>query len=277
LSYQLNSAVVNVSGLDVHYLVGGSGEPLIVIHGGTGGAKDWKNTMEALGKKYRVYIPDMPGFGLTGALIGKFHLDKLVDFLDEFVKALGLEKFRLMGHSYGGSIVLHYALSFPYKITRLVLVSSLSLGKEIAFWIRCTANEPFIRYIGRGLLSILKGVKRFLNAFVYSYDFVLPFSEASLMLGGTIANFHSQRNVLIDRLAELSMPTMVIWGDRDPVVPYHHAHDAAKLIKDCTVKIFSGSGHSVYREKHEEFNEALSRFLDMPDITVPDLELAAQK
>jgi pimeloyl-ACP methyl ester carboxylesterase len=174
LSYQLNSAVVNVSGLDVHYLVGGSGEPLIVIHGGTGGAKDWKNTMEALGKKYRVYIPDMPGFGLTGALIGKFHLDKLVDFLDEFVKALGLEKFRLMGHSYGGSIVLHYALSFPYKITRLVLVSSLSLGKEIAFWIRCTANEPFIRYIGRGLLSILKGVKRFLNAFVYPYDFVLP-------------------------------------------------------------------------------------------------------
>jgi pimeloyl-ACP methyl ester carboxylesterase len=90
----------------------------------------------------------------------------------------------------------------------------------------------------------------------------MPFSEASISLGSSMTNFRSQKTVFLDQLSELSMPTLLIWGSRDPVVPFQQAYTAGCVIPDCQVKVFTGSGHSVYRERLEDFNATLRGFLD---------------
>jgi pimeloyl-ACP methyl ester carboxylesterase len=261
LNKTLHSARVGVDGLNVHYLTGGQGDPLLVVHGGTGGAQNWADNMEQLTDKYTVYVPDMPGFGLTEPLQGDYHVPQATSFLEGFTDALELKHFHLLGHSFGGSIALNYALTFPYQITKLVLVSSLGLGKEIAFWIRWTANKPMCRYFGRGALGLMKSVKWLIKHLFLPFDFNLPFSETSLSLGSSVTGFHVQNSSTSGRLAEITMPTLLIWGARDPVVPFRQAYAARQVIPDCQVKVFSDSGHSVYREKMDEFSQTLRCFL----------------
>ena len=111
---------IKIGELDIHYLTGGQGTPLIVIHGGSGGAKAWLKNMAELAANYTVYAPDLPGFGHSQSIDGDYFIPELTEFVDKFSQALGLDSFHLMGHSFGGGIVLHYALKFPQKIKKLV-------------------------------------------------------------------------------------------------------------------------------------------------------------
>jgi pimeloyl-ACP methyl ester carboxylesterase len=261
LTNELRSARITVDGLNVHYLTGGQGDPLLVVHGGTGGAQDWRTNMEKLTDKYTVYVPDMPGFGFTKPLVGDYHIPQATAFLKRFTGQLGLEKFHLLGHSFGGSIALNYALKFAYQITKLILVSSLGLGKEIAFWIRYTAHQSFCRYFGKSALWVLEEAKWLIHHLLLPLDFEMPFSKTSLSLGSDLISFHAQKTVFFDHLGELSMPTLLVWGSRDPIVPFNQAYSAGYVIPDCQVKVFTGSGHSVYRDRLVEFNETLRGFL----------------
>ncbi len=127
---------MKVGKLDIHYLTGGHGDPLVVIHGGGGGARAWMENMAELSENYTTYVPDLPGYGFSQPIEGDYYIPELVEFVDDFANNLGLKSFHLMGHSLGGGIALHYALRFPHKIKKLVLVSSMCLGKEIALWVR---------------------------------------------------------------------------------------------------------------------------------------------
>ena len=162
----IHSKKIKVGGLDIRYFTGGEGEPLLIVHGGSKGASAWMDNVKELAQNYTVYIPDLPGFGQSQPLGGDCYIPELTDFLDSFSREVGLDSFHLMGHSLGGGIALNYALKFPQKITKLVLVSSLCIGKEIALWVRCLANPRVIRYVGKATLAILRAVKWLAEALV---------------------------------------------------------------------------------------------------------------
>ena len=150
------SRKIRVAGLDIHYYTAGEGEPLVVIHGGGGDARTWLSNIAALAGKYTVYAPDLPGYGGSQPLAGDYYIPELTEFVDDFSDNLGLESFNLVGHSLGGAVALNYALEFPYKIRKLVLVSSLCLGREIALWVRLLSIPAFLRSIGSIVLAALK-------------------------------------------------------------------------------------------------------------------------
>lgn len=261
MTNQIYSAIVRVGELDVHYLTGGNGDPLLVVHGGTGGSQDWRPNIEKLMDKYTVYVPDLPGFGLTPCSDGDYFIPEMTEFIDGFAGAVGLDRFNLLGHSFGGGIALSYALKFPAKTTKLVLVSSLGMGKEIALWIRCLANRPFCRYFGKSALAVLKAVKWLMKQVFRPLDFTLPFNEASLYIGSCITGISSQTMVFFNRLSELVMPTLLVWGAKDPIVPFTQAYAAAAVIPNCRVRVFRDCGHSVYRDELTEFSQTLRGFL----------------
>ncbi len=261
MNNNIQSRKIKVAGLDIHYLTGGQGDPLIVIHGGSGGARAWLKNIEKLSENYTVYAPDLPGFGRSQPITGDYYIPELTEFLDKFSHALGLENFHLMGHSLGGGIVLHYALEFPQKIRKLVLVSSLCLGKEIALWVRILSRCVLCRAITGGVMAILKGIVWLIGTLFATVEFVIPFSAFSISLGRKITTVKEQTTVLLHRLSEVLVPTLVVWGARDPIVPAKQAYAAGKLIPDCQIKVFEGGGHSVYRDKLAEFSQLLTRFL----------------
>ncbi len=257
----IHSKKVKVGELDIHYVTGGQGDPLVVIHGGANGAGAWRENLLELSKNYTVYVPDMPGFGKSQPIDGDYYIPELVEFVDGFTRELGLEKFHIMGHSLGGGVALSYVLKFPHKITKLVLISSMCLGREIALWVRVLAPSALCRSLGGAVLTILKGVKWVVEGLFAGVVFVPPFSRTSINLGSNVTTLKEQATVLVNRLSEIMVPTLVIWGADDPIVPARQAYAAAQLIPVCQVEVFKGCGHSVYRQRIPEFSQLLTGFL----------------
>ena len=256
---RINSRRIAINGLDIHYLTYGHGEPLIIVHGGGDGASAWKNNILALSKQYTVYVPDLPGFGSSQAMEHGYYMEEMVDFIDSFTSALGLQSFYMMGHSFGGGVAIHYTLKYPQKIRKLVLVSSLCLGKEIAWWVRLFSSPVFLHSIGKAAVALFSLIKKAAKIFG-PWEIVEPVSKTTLHIGSCISSLTEQTINLISQLSQIMVPTLVMWGARDPIVPFNHAYAAAELIPDCQVRIFD-AGHSVYRDRIHEFSKALSGFL----------------
>jgi pyruvate dehydrogenase E2 component (dihydrolipoamide acetyltransferase) len=251
---------IKIDGLDVRYYAAGQGEPLVVIHGGGGDARTWWKNIDELALKYAVYAPDLPGFGGSQPLLGNYYIPELTEFLDKFTASMGLEKFHLVGHSLGGGIALDYTLKSPKKVTKLVLVSSLCLGREIAFWVRLFSLPALVRSLGAVTMALFRGIKWIVKQ-LNPADLILPLSPASVTVGGQITTFRQQTLVLKNRLAEVSVPTLLVWGAKDPIVPVQQAYAAAKVIPHCQVKVFEKRGHNVHRDELEQFSSIITGFL----------------
>jgi pimeloyl-ACP methyl ester carboxylesterase len=258
---KIQSKTINIDGLDVNYYTAGEGEPLVVIHGGGGDARTWWDNITELSKKYTIYAPDLPGYGGSEPLNGNYFIPELSVFLEKFAVKLGLEKFHLVGHSLGGGIALDYALKMPNRVKKLVLISSLCLGREIAFWVRLLSVPALLKSVGALSLAVLNGLKWMIMHMLNPAQIIMPLSPASVYVGGSITTFRQQSLVLENRLSEIRVPTLLVWGAKDPIVPVRHAYAAAKVIPDCQIKVFESRGHNVHRDELRQFSDVVNGFL----------------
>ena len=257
----IQSKKLKIDGLDVNYYTAGRGQPLVVIHGGGGDARTWSHNINALARNYTVYAPDLPGYGASQPLIGNYYIPELTGFVNSFSQSLGLDQFSLVGHSLGGGISLNYALEFPQRVKKLVLVSSLCLGREIAFWVRLLSIPALLSSVGAMTMAILKSIKWIFETIAEGVEFIMPLSPASVTIGGSITTIREQTLVLANRLSEIVMPTLLVWGGRDPIVPVRHAYAAAEVIPNCRIKVFENRGHNVHRDELNQFSSVLTDFL----------------
>ncbi len=219
-----------------------------------------ENAVE-LAKNYTIYFPDLPGFGQSESIAGDCYIPELVEFIDEFAHKLGLESFYLMGHSLGGGVALSYVLKFPHRIKKLVLINSMCLGKEIAFWVRFLSVPAICRSLGSAILALFRGLRWLARRLYSSAEVTSPFSQTSINFGSKMTTLQEQSTVLVNRLSEIMVPTLLVWGGKDPIVPVKQAYAAAQLIGTCQLEVFQDCGHSVHREKIPEFSKLLRGFL----------------
>jgi pimeloyl-ACP methyl ester carboxylesterase len=227
---EIESRWVKVGEVNTHYMVAGEGSPLLLLHGGANDWTDWKLNIGSLSQCYRVYAPDLVGYGLSDGPEDEYSMDYFVDFLYNFTQALELKRANLAGYSVGGGIALGFALRFPGRVEKLVLVDSTGLGKDIS---------PLGRFIGTlgALVRRIRGQR------------ALPH------LKGT------ERVVFLDRLPEVQTPTLIVWGKKDIYVPVAYAHLAHKLLANSHLHVFSRSGHAPHKERTQEFNQLVLDFL----------------
>ncbi len=244
------------------YLYGGEGDSLLVIHGGGGGVNAWTDNLELLTEKYTVYAPDLPGFGNSQSIGDRFSVPEYVDFIEQFTEKLGLNRFYLIGHSIGGGIAIQYALNNPEKIKRLVLISSLFLGKEIAFWARYLSSPSIFRHLGLAGLVMFDALAWFFRQFSFSFTLKPPYTRVQIGIGESIINLKGQTMILLDELTRLMMPTLLVWGSKDSVVPAKHAYAAARVIPDCNLHVFQDCGHHVYHQKIKDFTRLVISFFN---------------
>ena len=252
---------LKVGQVNIHYFMSGYGEPLIVLHGGAEGARAWLKNVAELSKHYCVYVPDLPGFGRSQPMSDEFHLLEYVEFVENFANTLGIKSFHLMGHSIGGGIALHYALRFPEKIKKLVIVSSICLGTEIAPWARFVSLSIFYKIFWKVALSVLSFVRWMVRLFYARFEFMNPVPWVKMSIGKNIMTSKGQTTVLLDQLSELSVPTLLVWGAKDEILPVRHAYTASRLIPNCQLHVFEDCSHSVYKQKVQEFSQLLIEFL----------------
>jgi len=261
---------VKIGERNVAYLTGGQGDPLVVIHGGGNGSLSWLKNAVELSKQYTIYVPDLPGFGKSQSISDSFKLKEYISFVDDFSHHLGLKQFHLIGHSLGGGIALHYALKFPQKISRFVLISSMFLGKEIALWVRFLSHTAFCKSFGEAGIAVLKAVVWLAKKFYAPFELLNPLTRVKMTIGYNITNLAGQTTVLLNELSGLMVPTLVVWGSRDNIVPVRQAYDAAQLIPDCQLHVFKGCGHGVHSQKLHDFSRLVTGFLGGKKHEIPD-------
>jgi len=204
-----------------------------------------------------------------------YSLADLAKFVKAFMVTLKLERATLVGNSLGGGVALWFALLFPQQIEKLVLANSLGLGKQIMFVFRL-ASLPWSSLLFRpsrvSTAFILKQIVH--DSAVITDDWVEVLYQIGNLPGAPEAlqrqlreniDFWGVRSdvyrPLVSQLATIHTPTLIIWGEQDPVLPVAHAQFAVKRLPNADLHIFDQCGHWSQVERSHEFNAAILKFL----------------
>jgi pimeloyl-ACP methyl ester carboxylesterase len=270
---------IQVDGVLTRYLASGTGPPLVLLHGAGDNARDWSYVLPLLGRSHLVLAPDLPGYSPGSAPASDYSPARLVHFVTRFMDAVGLDRAALAGNSLGGLVALQLALSHPERVVALCLVDSAGLGRAV--------NPALIaqRLPGVGELAIAMGRRRPGAALRALARAVLLFgrpwrtprswlveqyraARQPGFLEATVASLRAvlgplgQRQVLVRQLGRLPMPTLIIWGTADWVIPLTHGRRAARRLPAGRLVQLSRCGHAPQVECPAGVAEALSRFLE---------------
>ncbi len=273
----------------VSYREAGDGaEAIVLVHGITGSSRTWGQVMPRLAERYRVIAPDLLGHGASAKPRGDYSLGAYASGIRDLLVVLGVERATFVGHSLGGGVAMQLAYQFPERCDRLVLVSSGGLGREVSMLLRAAALPgseyvlPFICGIGlasvgdaaAGVLGKLglraaPDIEEMWRGYASLADASARQAFVHTLRG--IVDPGGQRVSAADRLYLATLvPTLVVWGDRDHVIPARHAHVVRGAVPGTRLEIFGGARHFPHRDDPDRF---VSTLVDFMRTTAPaDLE-----
>lgn len=269
---------IQVNGHDVVYLDSGQGTPLILIHGFGGSMWHWEYQYLPLAESYRVVIPDLIGSGLSDKPQVTYSPKHLVEFLLAFMDSLEIEQAILIGNSMGAGLAMAMALDYPERVDRLVLISGFptKIQNSIAspryrqflthrppLWLATIGNHM----AGRGTTEQL------LKELVYQPELisvsVIERSYHNRQRGGLLPPLYSLLDHIDSweerygpRLANISHPTLLLWGDHDHVFPVDVGKQVQALLPQAEWHIIPEAGHLPQWEQPEVVNPFILSFLE---------------
>ncbi len=277
-----------LDGVTVHYLCGGKGPPVLLVHGlGSSAGVEFFYNLEALAASHQVIAIDLPGFGQSDKPALAYTIDLFVRVVRDLMASIGLQRTAVIGVSMGGRVALGLALDAPECVDRLILVDALGVGQPrpvLAYRLLLTKGlgELTLSGTARALRGMNpKTIRRFWRWYlrrpgpidtILSDDRISNHSRllstpayraAYLSALRSIAGSRRLRDgVVVDsRLSELAMPTLLVWGRHDHLFPAEHAAAAARKIPGARTEIFEGSGHTPQMEEPDRFNRLVLDFL----------------
>jgi pimeloyl-ACP methyl ester carboxylesterase len=266
---------IDVEGDRLYYVhAAAEGDTVILLHGFGGSTVSWSNTIPALADAgYNVYAVDLLGFGLSEkGWDGDYSHSAQADRVIQFMETLDIEQAAIIGHSMGGNIAAHIALSYPERINKLVLVDAAILT-ENRFSVPTVFLElPFVqRWAQIGLRRALVPMAGdMLRDAVYDDAIITPELEEAYQRPfqtpgwdlGLLAIMRDQaRNTLPAPVSAISVPTLILWGAEDRWISPDDAVRLEKLISHAQRIMFENVGHLPMHEVPDAFNRALISFL----------------
>ena len=271
----LEAEYIVVNGTKIRYIVKGSGSPVLLVHGFGQFLEVWWFNIGPLSQHYQVYAMDLPGHGLSEKPAVDCTFSIVTEFIIDFMEALGIGHASLIGHSMGGSICLDEAINFPDKVDRIILVDSGGLSEKVPLLYRLCALPVLGDILVRPTIKagVRHGIKRaFYNPDLVTEDMVnlnyellrkpgVKAAMLSIIRSGISISRSNPETIITDKLRLVKVPTLLIHGAQDAVIPLKYAQNASRLIPDCRLEIINECGHCPHLEKASEFNEAVISFL----------------
>lgn len=280
---------MSIHGHRIGYRRGGQGPVLLLLHGIAGSSLTWVPAMRLLQSDYTVLAPDFQGHGASEKPLGDYSLGNLASAMRDFLSLLGIDRVTVVGQSFGGGVAMQFAYQFPERCERLVLVDAGGLGREVNWILRLIAlpgfeyllpalfpafvrswGDPVVRFFGR------RGIRHAEAAEMWR-------SYKSLTEGESRSAFvRTMRSVIdpggqsvsaIDRLyLAAHVPTLIVWGDHDRIIPLDHAYLAHEAISNSRLEVMAGVGHYPHVEEPVRFVEILRDFLRTTEPSKSDPE-----
>jgi pimeloyl-ACP methyl ester carboxylesterase len=250
---------------------------MVLLHGVGTSSGEWSWVLAGLARDHLVYAVDLPGY--DGSYEPPDYSPAFTaSFVGSFLDAVGAERAVVVGNSFGGLVALHLALSEPERVSTLVLSDSAGLGRvvspvlaaitlprggELARALAKTRLGAYQRAVRRALLLFARPWQIPSKWVKDQYKLAqLPnFTDATLASLRTTVDAAGQREVLLDQLPRLRMPTLIVWGIEDRLVPYTQAKDAISLVQDGSLELIPNCGHLPHVEQPERFVSTVGGFL----------------
>jgi pimeloyl-ACP methyl ester carboxylesterase len=270
---------MSIHGHDVGFRRAGDGPPILLIHGIAGSSQTWGQVMPLLARKYTVVAIDLIGHGQSAKPPGDYSLGNQASALRDFLSVLGIERVSVVGQSFGGGVAMQLAYQYPENCDRLVLAGSGGLGREVSLLLRILAVPgveyalpilfpSFVRDLGNGMVQFLHNTGFRHPRAVEMWRAYASLSESENQqafvrtLRGVI-DPGGQSVSAMDRLyLAARIPTLIVWGDRDNIIPVRHGYEAHDAIPGSRLEILEGVGHFPHVEEPLRFAEILSEFMD---------------
>lgn len=282
-SDEIEEGFKEVNGTRLYYRSKGSGEPIVVLHGGPGfDHQQFLPFIDGLADKYQVILYDQRGTGLSAGPVDadSITIENFIEDIEGIRKAFQIEKLNLLGHSWGGILALHYAIRHPERLKSLILASTAA---SVDCFEQMQANIAKRRSVQDSELieSIAKSeaftagdpqtIEKFWRVYFRAY-FVDPslsdkmnltFTENTIKHSNAVAGF-ILKSVgafdLHDDLKVIKCPTLILHGDSDPM-PAEYARKIHSSIKGSKLVILEKSGHWIFVDAEEEFRANIDKFL----------------
>ncbi|MHA0288344.1 alpha/beta fold hydrolase [Mycobacterium sp. C3-094] len=274
----------DVKFMDLHgdrlaYRDEGSGEEvLLLIHGMAGSSDTWRSVIPRLAKRYRVIAPDLLGHGQSAKPRSDYSLGAFAVGLRDFLDELGVSHATVVGQSLGGGVAMQFAYQHREYCRRLILISSGGLGQDVGWTLRLLsapgaelllpviAPPPVVR-VGnaiRGWFSA-HSIRSPRGAEMWSAYASLSEAQtrqAFLRTLRSVVDYRGQAVSALNRLYLTSeLPTLVIWGDDDRIIPVEHGHALAELRPACRLEVLPGVGHFPHVEEPDAVIELIDDFI----------------
>jgi len=270
---------ITVDGDRIVYRTAGKGPVLLLVHGMAGSSVTWRHVMPALAKQFTVLAPDLLGQGQSDKPRGDYSLGAYANMLRDLLDALGHERATVIGQSLGGGVAMQFAYQFPERCERLVLVDSGGLGREVTLYLRVLTVPgiesvfplfcmPWLRdagnrvatWLGRAGVRSTPASQEIWRSYASLAD--AENRRAFFRSLRDVIDFNGQAVSALRRLYRVAqLPTLIVWGARDPFLPVSHAIAAHKAIPGGRLEIFDGVAHYPHCEAPERFIEVLVDFI----------------
>jgi pimeloyl-ACP methyl ester carboxylesterase len=276
---QLELQYVSIHGHEVSYRMGGDGPAILLIHGMAGSSLTWKEVMPLLARSYTVLAPDLLGHGESAKPLGDYSLGSFASGLRDFLAVVGVERMTVVGQSLGGGVAMQLAYQYPELCERLALVNSGGLGREVSWMLRLLTLPgaefimpvlfpAFVRDRGNDLSQFLlrKGLRAPRIAEMWRAYVSLAEPENRRAFVRTLRAVVDTGGQVVsakDRLyLTVGMPTLIVWGDADHIIPVAHAYAAHEAMPGSRLEVFEGVGHFPHAEEPLRFAAVLTDFIE---------------
>lgn len=256
---------ITINGNNIRYLESGNSEKTIVlVHGLGASAERYEFVIPEFSEHYRVIVPDLIGFGYSDKPLVDYTTEFFSDFLSSFLQKLNLNKINIIGSSLGGHITAKYASTHSDSIDHLVLVSPSGIMKSSTPALDAyvmAALYPDLE-VAKNAFQMMAGGTRQVNQKVIE-DFVkrMKLPNAKMAFMSTLLGLKNSE-LITNSLKKISVPTLIIWGEHDPVIPIKYADDFVASIQDCRFYMMDNSGHTPYVDDPKRFAQLVLDFLE---------------
>jgi pimeloyl-ACP methyl ester carboxylesterase len=263
----------------VSYQIAGQGPVVLLVHGIAGSATVWSATQEHLAAHFTTIAPDLPGHGVSDKPAGDYSLGNLASTLRDLLVTLGHPRATIVGHSLGGGVAMQFSYQFPEFTERLVLVASGGLGPDVNLILRAAclpgadlflsltaapiaaAGALLGQTLGRFGWRPAPDLTEVSSGFASLADEVTRTAFLQTLRG--VVGTSGQRVNATNRLyLAAEMPTLLIAGKRDPIIPYRHSVTAHEHMPGSQLVLFPEAGHMPQIDEPVRFAEFLQRFMD---------------
>jgi pimeloyl-ACP methyl ester carboxylesterase len=261
---------VLIHGDRVTYRDEGSGDVVLLIHGMGGSSQTWRDVIPALAKKYRVIAPDLLGHGQSDKPRGDYSVGSFAVMVRDLLDALGISEVTVVGHSLGGGVAMQFAHQHPQYCARIALISSGGFGGDVGGMLRLLSlpgSELVLPMIasrpaalaGNAVRAAMGSEMRFRSRPLLSRR---DHRQAFLRTLRSVVDYRGQSVSALNRLRfGANLPTLIISGDEDHVIPVEHAIAAHARIPDSRLHVLPGVHHHPPTEQPETVARLLDEFI----------------